>query len=90
METNTQILDPRIKNNAMSAYFMIFLCAAFLIAKDEEYIKHPFVKAHTKTALFLHTIIALICVVFIWYGIGGSISYNGFHLNFILASSLLL
>jgi hypothetical protein len=67
MDTNTQELNIKIKNNAMSAYFLIFLCASFLFVKHNPNVNHPFVKSHTKTALSLHSLILFIIALFLWF-----------------------
>lgn len=89
METNTEI-SRIVRNNAMSAYLMIFLSAAFLFTKQNPNIDHPFVKLHTKTALFLHSIIVLILVVFGRFSFLGNFSWNDYHLNSIIAAILLI
>lgn len=89
MMINEEILDLRIRNNAMISYFLIFLCASFLFVKHNPYVDHPFVRSHTKTALFLHTLMLLVITLFLWFHLFEWISWNDYHLNFILASTLL-
>lgn len=40
--------DRKIINNAISAYFMIFVSGFFLLNKDNPYLNNDFVKGHTR------------------------------------------
>ncbi len=73
----------------MISYFLIFLCASFLFVKHNPYVDHPFVRSHAKTALFLHTLILFVVTLFLWFHLFEWISWNEYHLNFIIASTLL-
>ena len=48
-------LHKKVIWNAISAYFMIWVCIFFLFNKGE-YFDHPFVKSHVKVAFSLHLI----------------------------------
>ena len=82
--------DKKIKGNAVSAYFMIFISLLFLFNKDNKYLNNSFVKAHTKTAFWLHLMLLVTYVVFISFGLGKEISFLWYNLNNIIASSLFI
>ncbi len=58
-------LDPKIKNNAISAYLLVFLSVWFLFNKTNKYVDNDFVKSHTKTAFFIHLLFLLVYVIFV-------------------------
>ncbi len=59
------ILDSKIKANALTAYLMVFLSFLFLFNKTNKYINNDFVRGHTKTAFFIHLMLALVYIIFI-------------------------
>lgn len=81
-------MNKKIINNAMSAYF--WLWALLLLPSKKENINDPFVKSHSKTALFIHVLMLLNYLIFITYSFLGSIVFYGFWLNHIFASILFL
>ncbi len=85
METNKKIIG-----NAMTAYFMIFVCIFFFLNKDNPNINNTFVKSHTKTAFLLHCLFLLAYILFVSFKIGSGVFVFGFSLNNIIASSLFI
>jgi len=87
MEENT--IEPKIKANAVTAYFLIWISFLFLFNKTNKYIDNDFVRSHTKTAFFIH-----ISLLFFWFIIF-KFSFNSFlstiisTIVFLFASSLL-
>jgi len=62
-------MEPEIhqksKNNAISAYLMLFISGLFIFNKSNEYINNNFVKSHTKVAFLIHISFLLNYIVFI-------------------------
>ncbi|MDD3303164.1 MAG: hypothetical protein PHN31_06430 [Candidatus Gracilibacteria bacterium] len=87
MEENT--IEPKIKANAVTAYFLIGISFLFLFNKTNKYINNDFVRSHTKTAFFIH-----ISLLFFWFIIF-KFSFNSFlstiisTIVFLFAASLL-
>lgn len=77
-----------ITNNAMSAY--LWLAALLLLPSKKENINHPFVKKHSRSALFIHVLMLLNYLFFITYSFWGSIVIYWFWLNHIFASIIFL
>ncbi len=84
IETNV-----KIKNNAMSAYLMFFICWLFLTNGANPLLANNFVRSHAKTALSIHFGFLLVVLVFLWFWLGESISILNVPLSNILASTLL-
>jgi hypothetical protein len=63
----TPELNPKIKANAKSAYFLLFVSAAFFLSKKNELINNSFVKSHTKIAFIIHMLFLITYIIFITY-----------------------
>lgn len=83
-------INPKIKANAVSAYFMLFISVFFLFNKTNPYLNNDFVKNHTKTAFFIHLIFLFIYLVFIHYWLFSSIIFFWYSVNTIIVSSLFI
>ncbi|NDK10220.1 hypothetical protein GW846_05600 [Candidatus Gracilibacteria bacterium] len=83
METNKKAIG-----NAISAYFMFFICLSFLWSKNSN-INHPFVRNHVKTAIVIQSLLMLSLII-MGFGIGGSIILVGYSLNTIITILLCL
>lgn len=83
METNTKII-----NNAVSAYFLLFISSMFLVVKGNPYLNNNFVKNHTKVALLLHLSFLLYYILFISFWLISWISIFNYWLNHIVMSVL--
>jgi hypothetical protein len=86
MEQNT--IHTKSINNAISAYFMLFISSLFLFNKKNEYINNDFVKSHTKVAFLIHLSFLLTYVIFISFSFLKSISILNYNLNYILTSTI--
>ena len=73
MEQN--IISKKTINNAISAYFMIFLSWIFLFNKTNPNLNNSFVKSHTKVAILLHINFIIIYIIFIKYNFLKSILF---------------
>lgn len=78
--------DRKIINNAISAYFMIFVSGFFLLNKDNPYLNNDFVKGHTRWALTIHFWFFLSYFIFIYLWVWNTMSLFWINLNIILAS----
>ncbi len=85
METNQKII-----NNAVSSYFMLFICIAFLFAKNNKLLYNPFVKWHAKTAFLIHIMFLLVYIIFVFLWALSNIRMLDFSLNHIIASGLFI
>lgn len=85
METNRKIIG-----NAISAYFMIFICASFFLNKENEAINNNFVKSHTKTALLIHFLFLFVYIVFVSLWLWAQFTVFGLTLGSVIASGLFL
>lgn len=79
--------NKKIINNAISAYFMIFVSAFFLLNKQNPYLHNQFVKKHTQSALMIHFGFFLSYLIFIHLGTFAGIMIAGTSLHIILASA---
>jgi len=86
--SNNCITDKKIKGNAIAAYLMIFISGLFVLNKDKPALCNSFVKGHTKTAFFIHTLFLAVLIIFKYYNILGIVSVLGYslNLNFIVSS----
>jgi hypothetical protein len=80
----------KIRNNAISAYFMLFICISFLFAKNNRLLYNSFVKIHTKTAFLIHMLFLLVYIIFINFSLWSSIRILNFSLNHIIAPTLFI
>ncbi len=85
METNRKIIG-----NAMSAYFMIFICVSFFLNKENDAINNNFVKSHTKTALLIHFLFLFVYIIFVSLWLWDQFALFGFAIGSIIASGLFL
>lgn len=81
-------MDKKIINNAISAYFGLW--ALLLLPSKKEKINNHFVKKHSKTAVFIHFLMLLNYIIFVWFKLFWSISLFWFYLNHVLASTSFL
>lgn len=84
------VIDKKVKGNAVAAYLMIFISGLFVLNKDKPALCNSFVKWHTKTAFFIHTLFLAVIIVFNFYNILGAINIFWFSLNFIVSTSLFI
>lgn len=84
--------NKKIINNAISAYFMIFVSVFFLFNKENKYLNNQFVKKHTKSALLIHLGFFLSYFVFIhlWAFAGIMIFWKSLHIISASISCLIL
>lgn len=78
--------NKKIINNAISAYFMIFVSWFFLLNKDNPYLNNEFVKIHTRSALTIHLWFFLSYFVFIYLAVWKAITLFWTNLHILLAS----
>jgi len=83
---NNCTIDKKIKGNLIAAYLMIFISWLFLLNKDKPALCNTFVKGHTKTAFFIHTLFLVVIIIFKFYNVLGSINILWFNLSFIISS----
>jgi len=88
MSDKTQINQKTI-NNAISAYFLVFICSMFFFNKDNENLNNDFVKSHTKSALLIQFWFLFIYFLFIYLKLF-DINILWFWLNFIITTILLI
>jgi len=79
-------LSEKIKNNAVSAYLMIFISWLFLLNKVNPDINNSFVKAHTKSAMIIHFWFLITYIIFISNSLFSSIAFMWFALNDIITN----
>lgn len=84
------MFDTRTKNNALSAYMLVWVCATFLFVKNNEYIDNAFVKSHTKTALLLQLFLFFIWFLFLHLSIFSGFVFFNYWLNEIISIVLFL
>jgi uncharacterized membrane protein len=65
MLENNGNISQKVIGNAISAYLLMFISGLFFFNKTNENINHPFVKAHTKTAMLIHLGFLVTYIVFI-------------------------
>lgn len=82
--------NPKIKNNAISAYFLFFICILFLFNRNNPFINNDFVKKHAKSAFLVHFLIFLSILIFYYFKILWAYFIFWFNLNFLFWTSLLL
>ncbi|USN58329.1 MAG: hypothetical protein H6767_08740 [Candidatus Peribacteria bacterium] len=85
-----QNLNRVIIGNARTAYFMVFVSWLFLLNKNNPNLNHPFVHAHTKSAMIVHLGFLLTYIICVHYGAGETISILSWQLNYLLASTVFL
>lgn len=78
------------RNNAISAYLMVWISALFLFNKKNENINNSFVKNHTKSAILIHLTIILNIIFFRFYKVFWNISFYNFSLNQIISNILFI
>lgn len=83
-------INQKIKANAISAYFMLFISVFFLFNKTNPYLNNDFVKNHTKTAFFIHLIFLLIYLIFIQFWLFKTLFLFWYSINNIIVSSLFI
>ncbi len=83
-------IHQKIKANAISAYFMLFISVLFLFNKTNPYLNNEFVKNHTKTAFFIHLIFLLIYIVFIHFWLFKTFIFFWYSFNNIIVSTLFI
>ena len=71
---NNCTIDKKIKGNAIAAYLMIFISGLFILNKDKPALCNSFVKSHTKTAFFIHTLFLSVIIIFKFYNILSNIN----------------
>ncbi len=76
-------LNSKIKANATSAYFLVFLSLWFLFNKSNPNVNNDFVKSHTKSAFFVHILLFLNTLIFV-------IFIKNYYINTFLAPGLYL
>lgn len=76
-------LNPKIKANAISAYFLVFLSLGFLFNKTNPYVNNDFVKSHTKSAFLTHILLLLNTLIFV-------IFIKNYYINVFVAPILYL
>jgi len=85
-------MEPEIhqksKNNAISAYLMLFISGLFIFNKSNEYINNNFVKSHTKVAFLIHISFLLNYIVFISFDFLKNYAILWYSINYILASAI--
>lgn len=81
------MIDNKIKNNAVTAYLMIFISITFLVAKNNPKINNDFVKNHTKTAFFIHVMFFIVWLVFSNYKVLNWVPF-WYDLNMIISTWL--
>lgn len=81
-----QELNKKIIGNAVSAYFMVWICIFFLFNKSP-YMDHPFVKSHVKVAFMLH-IILFVMLFIMSYPFLDNIAFFGYTLNTLITAGL--
>lgn len=86
---NTQI-NKTIKNNAISAYLMVFISWLFLFNKDNININNDFVKKHTKSAILIHILLIINYIIFIYNWLWNKIEIFWIDLNIIIANIIFL
>lgn len=86
-ESETNI---KIRNNAISAYFMIVVSWSFLFIQKQPLINNKFVKSHTQTAMLLHIAFFMVGLIFLWFQLFWGMVILGIWLNNIIASTLFL
>lgn len=79
------MFDTRTKNNALSAYMLVWVCATFLFVKNNEYIDNDFVKSHTKTALLLQLFLVATWFLFLHLSILSGFVFLNYGLNEIIS-----
>lgn len=84
------MFDTRTKNNALSAYMLVWVCATFLFVKNNEYIDNDFVKSHTKTALLLQLFLVVTWFLFLHLSILSGFVFLNYGLNEIISIILFL
>lgn len=77
--------DLRTRNNALSSYLLVWVCATFLFIKNNESINNDFVKSHTKTALFLQLFLLVNWFLFLHLWFFSSFSILNYWLNEIIS-----
>lgn len=85
-----QNLNRVIIGNARTAYFMIFVSWLFLLNKKNPNLNHPFVHAHTKSAMIVHLGFLLTYIICVHYGAGETIAILSWQLNYLIASTVFL
>lgn len=85
-----QQINPKIINNAVSAYLMLFVSAFFLLNKQNPYLDNDFVKSHTRSALIIHLGFFLTYFFFIHLGFLWGIPILWLSLHSVLASIICL
>lgn len=81
-------LPHKIRANAASAYFLFFICIAFLWSK-KPYMNHPFVKGHTKIA-FLLQLLLIVAIFITQIPVLGTTSIFGYNVQDIITSMVAL
>jgi len=81
-------LNKKIIWNAISAYFMVFVCITFLLSKNK-YLNHSFVKKHVISAFLLHSLLMLTWFI-MSYGFFSGIVLAGYSLNTIITAWIFL
>ena len=85
-------MEPEIhqksKNNAISAYLMLFISWLFIFNRSNEYINNNFVKSHTKVAFLIHISFLLNYIVFISFDFLRNYAILWYSINYILASTI--
>lgn len=77
-------MNKKVINNAMSAYF--WLWALLLLPSKKENINHPFVKKHSRSALFIHVLMLVNYIIFISYSFLWQFVVYGYGVNHIIAA----
>lgn len=81
-------MNKKIINNAISAYFWLWLL--LLLPSKKENLNHTFVKKHAFTALIIHILMFLNYLIFISFSLFSGIFILWFSLNHIIASIIFI
>ncbi|MDD4151723.1 MAG: hypothetical protein PHR68_03855 [Candidatus Gracilibacteria bacterium] len=84
------MIDIRTRNNALSSYLLIGICATFFFVKGNPSLDNDFVKSHTKTALLLQLFLVITWFLFIHLSLFSGFNFLNYGLNEIISIILFL
>lgn len=79
------MIDIRTRNNALSSYLLIWICATFFFVKWNPSLDNDFVKSHTKTALLLQIFLVINWFLFIHLSLFSWFNFLNYWLNEIIS-----
>ena len=82
--------NEKIKNLAISSYFLILVSGLLFLNKDNSKLQNTFVKSHTKVAFLIHSFMLLTYIIFISKGYFNFYQIFSFSSNQIIATVLFI